>query len=254
MGGEKLSIIEVEGIHKKFGNVEVLKGICLDVQDGEVVVVMGPSGSGKSTLLRCMTFLEEPDAGIVRMNNLEVCAGCSDRERNKVIHQLRQNTGFVFQHFNLFPHKTALQNVMEGPLVVKKMPEKAARELAEELLRKVGLADRANHYPSLLSGGQQQRVAIARALAMEPKVMLYDEPTSALDPELVREVLQVMKTLANEGMTMVVVTHEMSFAREVADRVIFMDGGFVVETGTAKEIFESPTEERTRRFLNAIAV
>jgi ABC-type polar amino acid transport system ATPase subunit len=249
-----MSIIEVEGIHKKFGSSEVLKGICLDVQESEVVVVMGPSGSGKSTLLRCMTFLEEPDAGIVRMNDLKVCAGAPDRQRNKVIHQLRKNTGFVFQHFNLFPHKTALQNVMEGPLVVKKMPAKAARELAEELLRKVGLADRANHYPALLSGGQQQRVAIARALAMEPKVMLYDEPTSALDPELVREVLQVMKTLANEGMTMVVVTHEMAFAREVADRVIFMDNGFVVETGTAKEIFESPTEERTRQFLNAIAV
>lgn len=249
-----MAIIEIEGIHKKFGNTEVLKGVCLNVEESEVVCVMGPSGSGKSTLLRCMTFLEEPDEGFIRMNNLEVSAGQSTRHKKKLIHELRQSTGFVFQHFNLFPHKTALQNVMEGPIVVKEMPENEARELAEELLRKVGLSERANYYPALLSGGQQQRVAIARALAMQPKVMLYDEPTSALDPELVREVLQVMKDLANEGMTMVVVTHEMAFAREVADRVIFMDGGYVVETGTAKEIFESPTEERTRQFLNAIAV
>ncbi len=249
-----MAIIEVSGIHKKFGNSEVLKDICLEVEESQVVVIMGPSGSGKSTLLRCMTFLEEPDAGVVRMDGLEVQAGSPDRYRHKLIRQLRQNTGFVFQHFNLFPHKTALENIMEGPLVVKKASEKEAKELAEELLRKVGLSDRASHYPALLSGGQQQRVAIARALAMQPKVMLYDEPTSALDPELVREVLQVMKALANEGMTMVVVTHEMAFAKEVADRVIFMDDGYVVEDGTAKEIFESPVEERTRKFLNAIAI
>ncbi|WP_170233406.1 amino acid ABC transporter ATP-binding protein [Sporomusa termitida] len=247
-------MIEVSGIHKKFGNSEVLKDVSLEVEESQVVVIMGPSGSGKSTLLRCMTFLEEPDAGDVRIHDCKVQAGSPSGHRHKVIHQLRQNTGFVFQHFNLFPHKTALQNVMEGPLVVKKTSVKEAKDLADELLRKVGLADRANHYPALLSGGQQQRVAIARALAMQPKVMLYDEPTSALDPELVREVLQVMKGLASEGMTMVVVTHEMAFAREVADRVVFMDGGCVVEDGTAKKIFEAPTEERTRQFLNAIAI
>ncbi len=248
-----MAIIELKEIHKKFGNSEVLRGISLQVEQSQVVVVMGPSGSGKSTLLRCITFLEEPDAGTIRVNNLELNAGPNTRERQKLVHSLRKTTGFVFQHFHLFPHKTALENVMEGPLIVRKMPVKAAKEQAEELLRKVGLADKAQHYPALLSGGQQQRVAIARALAMQPKVMLYDEPTSALDPELVREVLQVMKELASEGMTMIVVTHEMGFAREVADRVIFMDGGSIVETGTAREIFESPREQRTRQFLNAIA-
>ncbi|MFM1651804.1 amino acid ABC transporter ATP-binding protein [Brevibacillus sp. B_LB10_24] len=242
-------MITLQGIAKRFGDNHVLKGVNLTVNKSEVVVIMGPSGSGKSTLLRCTTFLEEPDEGIVRIGDYEVKAGEPTRQRQAEIRQLRQHTGFVFQQFNLFPHKTALQNVMEGPVVTKKMPLDQAKTIATELLTKVGLADKCEHYPSRLSGGQQQRVAIARALAMEPMVMLYDEPTSALDPELVREVLQVMKNLAKEGMTMVVVTHEMGFARDVADRVIFMDGGVIVEEGTAEEIFNNPQEERTRRFL-----
>ncbi|WP_035287407.1 amino acid ABC transporter ATP-binding protein [Brevibacillus massiliensis] len=242
-------MITLQGIAKRFGDNHVLKGVNLTVNKSEVVVIMGPSGSGKSTLLRCTTYLEEPDEGIVRIGDYEVKAGAPTRQRQAEIRQLRQHTGFVFQQFNLFPHKTALQNVMEGPVVTKKMPLDQAKAIATELLTKVGLADKCDHYPSRLSGGQQQRVAIARALAMEPMVMLYDEPTSALDPELVREVLQVMKNLAKEGMTMVVVTHEMGFARDVADRVIFMDGGVIVEEGTAEEIFHNPQEERTRRFL-----
>lgn len=249
----RMPIIELEGVYKRFGSNEVLKGVSLTVDQSEVVVVMGPSGSGKSTLLRCITFLEEPDAGIFRISGLELSAGPRTRERQQQVRALRQNTGFVFQHFHLFPHKTALENIMEGPLTVKNMAKNEAKALAEELLKKVGLSEKANHYPALLSGGQQQRVAIARALAMQPKVMLYDEPTSALDPELVREVLQVMKNLASEGMTMMVVTHEMGFAREVANRVIFMDEGMVVEEGSAKDIFENPQEKRTRQFLNAIS-
>jgi len=245
-----MNMIELTGITKRFGDHEVLKQVDLTVKKGEVVVILGPSGSGKSTLLRCATFLEEPDAGTVRIGEHEIPAGGSQtREKTAKIRALRQNTGFVFQLFNLFPHKTALQNVMEGPVVVKKMPEAQAKSLALKLLAKVGLADKADAYPSRLSGGQQQRVAIARALAMEPLVMFYDEPTSALDPELVREVLHVMKDLASEGMTMVVVTHEMEFAREVANRVIFMDGGVIVEEGTAEEVFGNPKEDRTRRFL-----
>lgn len=247
-----MSIVNLQGIVKKFGSSEILKGINLEVNQSEVVVIMGPSGSGKSTLLRCITFLEEPDEGLVRVDDIELQSSPHSRHRLNQIRLLRQNTGFVFQHFHLFPHKTAIQNVMEGPIVVKKMKESEAKKIAQELLEKVGLGDKMDNYPTSLSGGQQQRVAIARALAMRPKVMLYDEPTSALDPELVREVLQVMKDLAAEGMTMIVVTHEMGFAKEVGDRVIFMDGGVVVEEGSAKQIFENPQEERTCQFLRAI--
>lgn len=212
---------------------------------------MGPSGSGKSTLLRCITQLEEMDAGTVKIGEIEIKAEAQSRRREVMIRNLRQRTGFVFQHFNLFPHKTALKNVMEGPLTIKKIPLKEARKIGIDLLTKVGLKDKLDNYPSSLSGGQQQRVAIARALAMEPMVMLYDEPTSALDPELVREVLQVMKILAKEGMTMVVVSHEMGFARDVADRVVFMDDGNIIEEGTAEQIFSNPREIRTQRFLNS---
>lgn len=248
-----MEVIKLENITKNFGANEVLKNINLTVNKSEVVVIMGPSGSGKSTLLRCMTFLEEPNAGVVRIGQTEIKAGEKMKgERKRLIRSIRQNTGFVFQQFNLFPHKTAIENVMEGPLIIKKMPKEEARAYAYSLLDKVGLSERCDHYPSQLSGGQQQRVAIARALSMEPMVMLYDEPTSALDPELVREVLQVMKDLAKEGMTMVVVTHEMGFAREVADRVLFMADGVIVEEGTSDEIFNAPKEERTKRFLRDV--
>lgn len=246
-----MTVVQLENIKKSFAGNEVLKGIDLSVNKSEVVVIMGPSGSGKSTLLRCITYLEEPNEGIIRVGQRSLIAGEKlNKGRKSIISEIRKNTGFVFQQFNLFPHKTAIENVMEGPIVIKKMQREKARKLAESLLEKVGLGERTHHYPSQLSGGQQQRVAIARALSMEPMVMLYDEPTSALDPELVREVLLVMKELAQEGMTMVVVTHEMGFAREVADRIIFMDGGVIVEEGTPDQIFNSPREERTKRFLS----
>jgi ABC-type polar amino acid transport system ATPase subunit len=245
-------MVDARDLHKHFGTHHVLKGIDLSVAESEVVVIVGPSGSGKSTLLRCLTFLEEPDRGTVTLDGLTVAAG-TGTHHNDLVRRIRQNTGFVFQHFNLFPHKTALQNVMEGPLAVKKLGAEPARRIAEALLAKVGLSDKAATYPAMLSGGQQQRVAIARALAMQPRVMLYDEPTSSLDPELVREVLQVMKDLAADGMTMLVVTHEMGFAREVADRVIFMNEGAVVEQGSVEDIFDHAREPRTRRFLNMIA-
>lgn len=249
-----MEVINLQNIKKSFNDNVVLKDISLSVKQSEVVVIMGPSGSGKSTLLRCITFLEEPDKGIIKLGDKEVEAGLTmNKQRKKVIRELRQNTGFVFQQFNLFPHRTALENVMEGPIVIKKQDREQAREKAVSLLTKVGLAERMDHYPSQLSGGQQQRVAIARALSMEPMVMLYDEPTSALDPELVREVLQVMKELAREGMTMIVVTHEMSFARDVADRVVFMDQGVIIEEGTAADIFNNPKEERTRKFLRDVS-
>jgi len=248
-----MAIVEVKNVYKRFGSNEVLRGMDLVVEEGEVVVLMGPSGSGKSTLLRCMTFLEEPDQGTVTIDGITIEAGGNAHKHKNAIRQLRQNTGFVFQHFNLFPHRTAIQNVMEGLLTVKKMKPEEAEPLARDLLGKVGLAEKADFFPSLLSGGQQQRVAIARALAMHPRVMLYDEPTSALDPELVREVLQVMKALALEGMTTVVVTHEMGFAREVANRVVFMDAGVVVEQGSAAQVFDNPRDDRTRKFLSAIA-
>lgn len=245
-------MISLRNIKKVFGTNEVLKDISLEVDKQEVVVIMGPSGSGKSTLLRCITFLEELNEGHIRVADIEVGAETEKRERIHLIRELRKKTGFVFQHFNLYPHKTAIQNVMEGPITVKKMPKLDAEDLAKSLLEKVGLKDQAELYPHSLSGGQQQRVAIARALAMQPKVMLYDEPTSALDPELVREVLQVMKELAQEGMTMVVVTHEVGFAHDVADRVILLDDGYIVEQGTPEQIFHNPQEERTRRFLHSV--
>ncbi|MET3697763.1 L-cystine ABC transporter ATP-binding protein /Diaminopimelate ABC transporter ATP-binding protein [Bacillus oleivorans] len=248
-----MEVIELINLKKRFNGNEVLKGIDMTVHKSEVVVIMGPSGSGKSTLLRCITFLEEPDRGTVKLGEQKVEAGLPlNKKRKSTIRELRQNTGFVFQQFNLFPHKTALENVMEGPIVIKKMDRELARKKAIELLTKVGLVNRMDHYPAQLSGGQQQRVAIARALSMEPMVMLYDEPTSALDPELVREVLQVMKELAKEGMTMMVVTHEMSFARDVADRIIFMDEGRIIEEGSAEEIFNNPKEKRTKQFLQDV--
>lgn len=245
-------MIEVKNLKKKFGHNEVLKGIDLHVGKSEVVVIMGPSGSGKSTFLRCLAFLEESNEGTIRIGGHEIDIKNKIPNRNEKIRKLREDTGFVFQQFNLFPHKTAIQNVMAGPIVTKKLAVQEAEKIAGKLLDKVGLSDKKDLYPSQLSGGQQQRVAIARALAMNPKVMLYDEPTSSLDPELVREVLQVMKNLAKEGMTMVIVTHEMGFAKEVADRVVFIDQGVVVEEGTPTEIFGNPKEERTRSFLQVV--
>ncbi len=248
-----MNIIQVENLKKTFGENPVLCGIDLTVKKSEVVVIMGPSGSGKSTLLRCLTFLEEPNEGIINIGDYKIHAeGKANRKRRKEIREMRIKTGFVFQSFNLFPHKTAIENVMEGPMTIFGVKPVEARKVAENLLIKVGLGDRCDHYPTQLSGGQQQRVAIARSLSLNPTVMLYDEPTSALDPELVREVLQVIKELAEEGMTMLIVTHEMNFAKEVADRVIFMDEGLIVEQGTSEEMFNNPKEERTKRFLTKV--
>jgi L-cystine transport system ATP-binding protein len=243
-------MISVQGLYKQFGDLEVLKGIDLKIEKGKVVVVIGPSGSGKTTFLRCLNVLEMPTKGIISLGDMKL--DFSKKIQKKEISAFRRLTGMVFQSYNLFPHMTALENVMEGPVTVKGEVKEKARKKAEELLVKVGLADKVNLYPFQLSGGQQQRVGIARALAMEPEVMLFDEPTSALDPELVGEVLKVMKDLANEGMTMVVVTHEMRFAREVADEVIFMDHGVIVERGKPEEIFINPKQERTKQFLQLI--
>jgi ABC-type polar amino acid transport system ATPase subunit len=245
-------IVRVTNLYKRFGQIEVLKGIDLAVAPAEVVCLIGRSGSGKSTLLRCINFLEEPDEGEVRVADLTIPAGERTREHQRHLAQLRQRVGMVFQSFNLFAHKTVLENLIEAPLLVKRMPREHAISIAEDLLRKVGLLDKRDVYPSTLSGGQQQRVAIARALAMQPEVMLFDEPTSALDPELTGEVLEVMRDLAREGMTMLVVTHEMGFARDVADRVIFMDSGVFVEEGPPAQCLANPRDERTRRFLERI--
>ncbi len=239
-------MIEVNNLHKHFGKLEVLKGITERIKEREVVCVIGPSGSGKSTFLRCLNLLETPTAGEIRINGELVTDPKID------INKIREEVGMVFQRFNLFPHMTALKNVALPPMRVRGLSEKEAYERARDLLKKVGLEDKANVYPSSLSGGQQQRVAIARALAMRPKIMLFDEPTSALDPEMVGEVLNVMKDLAKEGMTMVVVTHEMGFAREVGDRVLFMDEGVIVEKGTPDEIFFNAQNERTKSFLSKI--
>jgi len=239
-------LIKVVDLHKSFGNLEVLKGINTEIQKGEVVCVIGASGSGKSTFLRCLNLLEEPTKGEIYIDGISLV------EHKKDINRLRQKVGMVFQQFNLFPHMTVLENIMLAPVKVKRIPEEEARRKAIELLRKVGLSDKDDVYPSQLSGGQKQRVAIARALAMDPEVMLFDEPTSALDPEMVGEVLAVMKQLALEGMTMVVVTHEMGFAREVGDRILFMDEGVILEEGTPEELFGNPKKERTRAFLSKV--
>jgi polar amino acid transport system ATP-binding protein len=246
-------MVKAENVHKSFGHLQVLKGIDLDVRPGEVSVVIGPSGSGKSTFLRCINHLEKINAGRIWVDGDLV----GYRQRGDKLHELREkevaaqrrSIGMVFQRFNLFPHMTVLDNIMEAPCRVKRAPKAKVRELAGSLLERVGLGDKVDAYPGQLSGGQQQRVAIARALAMQPKLMLFDEPTSALDPELVGEVLDVMKDLARDGMTMIVVTHEIGFAREVGDSLIFMDDGVVVEAGTPRDVIANPQHERTRSFL-----
>lgn len=244
-------MIKIQRVFKNFGSLEVLKGIDLQVAPGEVVVVIGPSGSGKSTLLRCINCLETVTNGEIYVQD-QLIGAVKGKVAEKEIIRIRSGIGMVFQRFNLFPHMTVLQNVIEAPMRVKKVSKEKAIVKGKALLEKVGLADKADCYPSQLSGGQQQRVAIARALAMEPEIMLFDEPTSALDPELVGEVLTVMQDLAKEGMTMVVVTHEMGFAREVANRVVFMDGGVIVEEGAPEQIFTSPQQQRTQAFLSKI--
>lgn len=239
-------MIKTIDLRKSFGDKEVLKGMNEEVKDGEVVVVIGPSGSGKSTFLRCLNLLESPTSGQI------IFEGQVINEKNVDIDQIRTKMGMVFQGFNLFPHLTVMENITIGPLQIKKMSKENANKVGMNLLENMGLADKANVYPNSLSGGQKQRIAIARALAMEPQVMLFDEPTSALDPEMVGEVLQVMKRLAEQGMTMIVVTHEMGFAKEVGDRIIFMDDGMIVEKGNPKEIFDHPQHARTKDFLSKI--
>jgi arginine/lysine/histidine transport system ATP-binding protein len=236
-------VIKVEDLHKNYGKLEVLKGITTTIEAGEVVAIIGPSGSGKSTFLRCMNLLENPTSGKIFVGGQDV----TDKKTN--IMKVRQNVGMVFQHFHLFPHKTVLQNLTYAPIKVKGLAKAEAEKIAFDLLDRVGLKEKANEYPTRLSGGQKQRVAIARALAMEPEVMLFDEPTSALDPEMVKEVLDVMKSLAHTGMTMAIVTHEMGFAREVADRVLFLDGGVLVEDAKPQEFFTNPKSKRAQDFL-----
>ena len=238
-------MIDLKDVRKSFGKNEVLKGINLHIDKGEVVVIIGPSGSGKSTVLRTMNYLEEPTSGQVIVDGMDL----SDKDK---LNEVRTEVGMVFQNFNLFPHMTVLENLTLAQINVRKTDKKTADDIAMKLLERVGLSDKANVYPDSLSGGQKQRVAIARALAMKPKVMLFDEPTSALDPEMVREVLDVMKSLADEGMTMVIVTHEMGFAKEVADRVLFVDGGLILEDGSPSQVFDAPTSDRTKLFLSKI--
>ncbi|MFD0678555.1 MULTISPECIES: amino acid ABC transporter ATP-binding protein [unclassified Paenibacillus] len=242
-------MIKMSKIKKSFGRNQVLKGIDLTVRKGEVVAILGPSGSGKTTLLRCLNYLEKPDEGSIAIGGFSI--DCK-RAGKKEIHQLRQRSAMVFQQYNLFKHKTALENVMEGLVVVKKIPKEEAKQRSVELLEKVGLGSKLDAYPSQLSGGQQQRVGIARALALNPEVILFDEPTSALDPELVGEVLSVIRKIAKEGITMIIVTHEMSFAQDVANHVVFMDEGVIVEEGNPYELFNDPKEERTKQFLARI--
>ena len=239
-------MIDVKNLHKYFGSLEVLKGIDCHIDKGECVCVIGPSGSGKSTFLRCLNLLETPTKGDIVIDDMHLT------EKDFDVDAMRNRVGMVFQHFNLFPHLTILENVTLAPIRHKMMTEEQAKEKAMELLNRVGVGDKADNYPAQLSGGQKQRVAIARSLALSPEVMLFDEPTSALDPEMVGEVLEVMKQLAQEGMTMVVVTHEMGFAREVANRVFFMDGGGILEEGTPEQIFDHPQEERTKAFLSKV--
>lgn len=239
-------MIKIEGLHKNFGELEVLKGIDKQISQGEVVAVIGPSGSGKSTFLRCINKLEEPTKGSVLIEGQDIMG------KNVNINNLRERVGMVFQHFNLFPHKSVLENLTLAPMKVKSGKKDEVKDKAMKLLERVGLCDKATAYPNQLSGGQKQRIAIARALAMDPHIILFDEPTSALDPEMVREVLDVMRDLASEGMTMVIVTHEMGFAKNVANRVMFMDQGMVVEDGEPAKIFENPTSERTKEFLDKV--
>ena len=239
-------MIKIKDLKKKYGELEVLKGISTEIKEGEVISIIGPSGSGKSTFLRCINRLEEPTSGEIKINNKNIL------ERKADINKIREEVGMVFQHFDLYPHKTVLENITLGPIRLKKMPKAEAEKLAIELLEKVGLADKKDVYPNKLSGGQKQRVAIARALAMNPKVILFDEPTSALDPEMIGEVLEVMKELANAGMTMIVVTHEMGFARNVANRVFFMDGGYILEDAKPQDLFDNPKTERAREFLEKV--
>lgn len=239
-------VIQLEGVHKYFGTLHVLKGIDLAVKSGEKVVVIGPSGSGKSTLIRCMNLLERPSEGKITVDGVEITAHKSP------VAKVRQSVAMVFQQFNLYPHKTVLENLTLAPVLIKKVAKAEAEQSGLAILERVGLQAKANAYPSQLSGGQQQRVAIARALNMHPKIMLFDEPTSALDPEMIQEVLDVMVDLAHEGITMVVVTHEMGFARQVADRVVFMDEGQILEQGTPEHFFSNPTHERTKLFLSRI--
>lgn len=239
-------MIRLQQLHKSFGKLDILKGIDLHIKKGEVVVIIGPSGSGKSTLLRCMNMLETPTSGQIIFEDEQINDARHD------INKTREKMGMVFQSFNLFPHMSVMNNITVAPIKVKKMAKGDAEHIAQDLLNKVGLADKADAYPSQLSGGQKQRIAIARALAMQPHVMLFDEPTSALDPEMVGEVLEVMKSLASEGMTMVIVTHEMGFAREVGDRIIFMDGGYIVEEGTPNELFGHSKHKRTQDFLSSV--
>jgi ABC-type polar amino acid transport system, ATPase component len=239
-------MIKIKNLEKTYGDLKVLKGISTDIKEGEVISIIGPSGSGKSTFLRCINRLEEPTNGEIDIEGENIVSPKVD------INKIREKVGMVFQHFNLFPHKTVLENITIGPIKLKKTSQEEAEKIAISLLDKVGLADKKDVYPNKLSGGQKQRVAIARALAMNPKVILFDEPTSALDPEMIGEVLEVMKDLAREGMTMIVVTHEMGFARTVANRVFFMDQGTILEDGSPKEIFENPKEERTKEFLDKV--
>ena len=239
-------MIRIHNLTKSFGDNQVLKGISTEIADGEVVVVIGPSGSGKSTLLRCLNRLEEADGGEIIFEGVDI------NDKKTEIEKVREDMGMVFQSFNLFPHKTVMENITMAPVLVKGMNQKAAQAKAEKLLDRVGLLDKKDSYPSQLSGGQKQRIAIVRALAMEPQVMLFDEPTSALDPEMVGEVLDVMQQLAKEGMTMVVVTHEMGFAREVGDRILFLDEGYLLEEGTPEEVFGHPKEARTKEFLDKV--
>ena len=245
-----MSAIEVKQLVKKFHGQTVLHGIDLNVEQGEVVAIIGPSGSGKTTLLRSINLLEHPDSGTIRVGEIVIDAAKPMSQQKSLVRRLRQHIGFVFQSFNLFPHRTVLENIIEGPVIVKGEPKAEAAARARELLAKVGLTGKETSYPKRLSGGQQQRVAIARALAMRPEVILFDEPTSALDPELVGEVLNAIRQLAEEKRTMVIVTHEMSFARDVADRAIFMDQGKIVEQGPARELFANPQQPRTRQFLD----
>lgn len=249
--------INVHNLGKKFNDLEVLKDINVEISTGEVVCVVGPSGSGKSTFLRCLNYLEEPTSGEIVIDN-DVIKG-TDKKNDKIskinkkeANKIREHVGMVFQSFNLFPHKTVMENVIEAPITVQKAKKKDIEKVAIDLLEKVGMSERKDYYPNQLSGGQQQRVAIARALAMKPDIMLFDEPTSALDPEMVGEVLNVMKTLAQDGMTMVIVTHEMGFAAEVADKVIFMEGGYIVEEGTPEEVIYNPKTERAQKFFSSI--